>query len=148
MLNLADKKWVLNFHHAEYEKGTEYLLASPIKNYESGTVVENVTVLRLKFETDGVTYNLGVIDNKQDSTVEPSGSGISEIEKLKDKIGDFFNKYKWWFIAIGIVLILSILAIFTPIFKFIWKGFAFLLKILWYVISAPIVFIKSKFKKE
>lgn len=146
--NLANKNWVLNFHHAEFNKGTEYLMASPVKNYESGTVVENVTILRLKFETDGVTYNLGVIDNKQDSTTEPAGSGYSELEKLKDAVADFFDKFKWVFGAIVLVIIMSLLAIFTPIFTFIWKGIAFFFKILWYVISAPFVYIKSKFKKE
>lgn len=146
--NLSNKKWVLNFHHAPYEEGTEYALGYPVKNYESGTVVEDVTILRLKFETDGVTYNLGVIDNKQDSTIEPAGSGYSDLEKFKDKVSEFFNKFKWVFIAIGIVIILSILAIFTPFFKFIWKGLRLLFKGLWYLISAPFVYIKSKFKKE
>ena len=32
----------------------------------------DVTILRLKFETDGIIYNLGVIDNKQTGSTNPS----------------------------------------------------------------------------
>ena len=37
--------------------------------------MSDVTILRLKFETDGVVYNLGVVDNKQTSSVIPDGEG-------------------------------------------------------------------------
>ena len=38
----------------------------------NSTLVGDVTILRLKFVTDGITYNLGVIDNKQTGGGEPS----------------------------------------------------------------------------
>lgn len=58
---LAGKKWVLRFTETEYgiENGSLGTM------YQSSTIVGDVIILRLKFETDGVTYNLGVIDNKQ-----------------------------------------------------------------------------------
>ena len=47
----------------------------------NSTLVGDVTILRLKFVTDGITYNLGVIDNKQtggrDPSNEPGGFGGS-----------------------------------------------------------------------
>ena len=47
----------------------------------NSTLVGDVTILRLKFLTDGITYNLGVIDNKQAGGREPSNEpgGIGEI---------------------------------------------------------------------
>ena len=50
----------------------------------------DVTILRLKFETDGITYNLGVIDNKQTGGREPAndlegtgaGCNLSDGKKL------------------------------------------------------------------
>ena len=63
---LKGKKWVLRF--AE----TDYTLSSyPTSTIENSTIVGDVTILRLKFETDGITYNLGVIDNKQSGSKDP-----------------------------------------------------------------------------
>ena len=55
--------------------------------HSEATIVGNVTILRLKFETDGITYNLGVIDNKQTESREPSNStstsvGINDIPHI------------------------------------------------------------------
>lgn len=60
--NIKNKKWVLRFTETEsefYNAGT--------MSYTSGktTIIGDVSILRLKFETDGITYNMGVIDNKQ-----------------------------------------------------------------------------------
>lgn len=64
---LKGKKWVLRF--AE----TSYSLSSGSGTTSSfSTLVGDVTILRLKFETDGIIYNLGVIDNKQTGSTNPS----------------------------------------------------------------------------
>lgn len=62
---LSDKKWVLRFYESERK---ELLQALTGNTAITGTLVEDVTILRLKFETDGVVYNLGVVDNKQSET--------------------------------------------------------------------------------
>lgn len=43
----------------------------------------DVTILRLKFETDGITYNLGVIDNKQSGSKDPSNETDIDISLNK-----------------------------------------------------------------
>ena len=64
---LKGKKWVLRFTE------TDYTLWSGQGTYGTfSTIVGDVTILRLKFETDGITYNLGVIDNKQSGSKDPS----------------------------------------------------------------------------
>ncbi|MDD6995045.1 MAG: hypothetical protein SPH68_03255, partial [Candidatus Borkfalkiaceae bacterium] len=66
LAELKGKKWVLRFAETQYT-------ATSGQNYanEYSTLVGDVTILRLKFETDGVTYNLGVIDNKQSGGKDP-----------------------------------------------------------------------------
>lgn len=139
---LKEKDWVLNFYHTSFSKGTEMLAGSPYKDYEKGTVVESVTILRLKFETDGVTYNLGVIDDMQNSTLEPGGSGTGENIFIRNN--DFWKKVlkvlEYILLAFVAVFLVVILALFTPVVKVILKG-------LWFVISAPFTFIKSWFDK-
>ena len=75
---LKGKKWVLRF--AE----TDYSFWSGQGTYGSfSTLVGDVTILRLKFETDGITYNLGVIDNKQTGGKDPSNETDIDISLNK-----------------------------------------------------------------
>ena len=75
---LKGKKWVLRF--AE----TDYTFWSGQGTYGSfSTLVGDVTILRLKFETDGITYNLGVIDNKQSGSKDPSNETDIDISLNK-----------------------------------------------------------------
>lgn len=142
LTKLKEKDWVLNFYHASHSKGTEMLLGSPYKNYEKGTIVSSVTILRLKFETDGVTYNLGVVDDRQNSTAEPGGSGTGEniFNKYDDVIDKVIDIVTYIIIALVAVFLIVILTVFTPVVKVILKG-------LWFIISAPFAFIKSLFEK-
>lgn len=64
---LKGKKWVLRFAETSYS-----LSSSAGTTSFFSTLVGDVTILRLKFETDGITYNLGVIDNKQTGSNNPS----------------------------------------------------------------------------
>lgn len=64
---LKGKKWVLRFAETSYS-----LSSSSGTTSSFSTLVGDVTILRLKFETDGIIYNLGVIDNKQTGSTNPS----------------------------------------------------------------------------
>ena len=80
---LKDKKWVLRFTETVYTLNS----GGNGSTSERSTLVGDVTILRLKFETDGITYNLGVIDNKQTESREPSNStstsvGINDIPHI------------------------------------------------------------------
>ena len=80
---LKDKKWVLRFTETSYTLNS----GGNGSTSERSTLVGDVTILRLKFETDGITYNLGVIDNKQTESREPSNStstsvGINDIPHI------------------------------------------------------------------
>ena len=68
LAELKGKKWVLRFTETSYALNSGGNGSSSSRS----TLVGDVTILRLKFETDGITYNLGVIDNKQTGGKEPS----------------------------------------------------------------------------
>lgn len=128
---LKTKTWVLRFLETDY---TQYQNMSSIDEYY--TSVGNVSILRLMFETDGVPYNLGVIDNKQ------SGSG----DQINDPIVDVETKEpEWWVILIIVLLIIIILAVIFPpvlnvvllVLRILLKGLLLFLRGLWFIISAP-----------
>ena len=115
MNELKGKKWVLRF--AE----TDYSFWSGQSSYGSfATIVGDVTILRLKFETDGITYNLGVIDNKQSGGKEPSNE--TEIDVSLN------NRVKTILYLLLLILLLVLLA---PILPYILQA------IVW-VVSLPI----------
>lgn len=120
---LKNKKWVLRF--AE----TSYSLSSGVgSNSTYTTLVGDVTILRLKFETDGVTYNLGVIDNKQTGSDKPSNEEKVQV-KIKDNI-------KLLLLILFLILLLLLLAPFLPVI------FSLIIK----VISIPFKIIGAIFK--
>ena len=65
---LRGKQWVLRFYESAYNKlsFSEMVSGAHVK-----TEVSEVTILRLKFETNGKTYDLGVVDNKQTGPKDP-----------------------------------------------------------------------------
>ncbi len=129
--NLSDKKkdgikgmqYVLNFYESPH---TLDIFGGPVRGYyvhENRTIVQNVAMLRLKFYADGKVYNLGVVDNKQNSSLTPSGYFKAPLPK--------WVKYVFY----GILAILSLvgvtlLSIFAPWFRAI---FVILGKAIWFV---------------
>jgi len=94
---LQGKHWVLRF--AE----TEYTLWSGDSSYgKFATMVGDVTILRLKFETDGIVYNLGVIDNKQTGSPEPSNT-----TSVKVSLNDQGRGFLWLILLILLVILLA-----------------------------------------
>lgn len=96
---LSGKQWVLRFTETEFRYN--HNVATGIGNFlNEYTEISEVTILRLKFETAGKTYNLGVVDNKQTGN------------KIANKQFNPFDKSNWWIwliIAVVAVIILIIL---------------------------------------
>lgn len=105
--NIGKTKWVLSFYETPISYKLDNAWLPLINGFASlfvgdtdikYTTVSDVMILRLKFETDGQVYNLGVVDNKM------TGNGESENEREKSavgkavsNIGDFFKKIGNWF---------------------------------------------------
>ena len=100
---LQGKKWVLRFAETYYTLG-----GGNGTTYSFSTLVGDVTILRLKFETDGVTYNLGTIDNKQTGSDKPIND-----ETYKVVIN---SRVKW---ILGIIAAILLLIILAPILPYI-----------------------------
>ena len=171
--SLMQKQWVLRFYESDYGS-FDYGVNGAQRNW---TEVSELTILRLKFETNGIVYNLGVVDNKQSEPEggnSPSNSNTSawagiidslnaffdRVESFFDKVGVWLKQY-WWVIVLGaVVLILLIVAIvyiakhgIKAFFRVVWWLLKWVLKILWYVITVvtlarPIVFIARKIRER
>ena len=100
---LESKQWILRFAETSYSLSGGYGSTTSFS-----TIVGDVTILRLKFETDGITYNLGVIDNKQSGSSEPINQetvevGLSDTGKI----------------ILSVLLLILLLVILWPILPFI-----------------------------
>ncbi len=119
---LSGKDWVLRFCETEYR-----YMSGTGSSLTQSTLISEVTILRLKFETEGKVYNLGVVDNKQsgDLTV-PDNTNTNEIEFPDLSKADWL---KW----IGLIVIVFLLLPLLP----------FIVKVIVFVISLPFRFVKS-----
>lgn len=125
--------WVIRFAHTDY-KETGGGVQVPYNNYYY-TIVSNVSILRLAFETDGVYYNLGVIDNKQTGSGTPDNKTTTEVT-LSDEITGIFM-----IIAIALIVI----ALWNPIkalIRFVFDGLETLFDWCIKIITSPFRFIK------
>ena len=126
MQELQGKRWVLRF--AE----TDYTFWTGDGAYGSfATLVGDVTILRLKFETDGITYNLGVIDNKQTGDKEPVNE--TEIEVTLNKRG----KALFWTI-LALILLILLIVLLGPILPYILRAIVWVISLPFKAIAAII----------
>ncbi len=115
--------------------------------------VNDETILRLQFETQGKVYNLGTVDNYQTGDGVPDNTedyGFND-EWWKNLLAEIEEWIKIFAIIVGVV-ILVVLAVFVA--PFIWKIIKFIAKI----IVAPFKFLfggrskrrsgSSKYKKR
>ncbi len=121
--SIENEQWVLRFYETEFTKHG----GSSGEMFGHGTAVAKVTLLRLKYETDGYTYNLGVIDNIQSGSNTPS----SETNNLWTRIEDWFSGLAEW---LQILLIALIVLLSIPVSVFViyavWKILSFPFKVL------------------
>ncbi len=123
LAELKGKKWVLRFAETDYSMWTGQ------GSYGTfATLVGDVTILRLKFETDGITYNLGVIDNKQSGSKEPSNE--TDIDISLNKRGKTI---------LYLLLLILLLVLLAPVLPYVLQAIVF-------VVSLPIKGISAVVK--
>ncbi len=99
--DIKGKQWVLRFAETKYDYD--------VNGYYYYTDISEVTILRLKFKTNNVTYNLGVVDNKQTGSSTPDNKQFDFWEWLKETFGSIIG---------GIIAILAIIVatiVFLPL---------------------------------
>lgn len=108
MSELKGKKWVLRFVETNYTKDPRSGMGAATYYHSDSTIVGDVTILRLKFETDGITYNLGTIDNKQSGSDDPVNDTDISI-KLPDGLERICT------LIFGALLLIVLLVVLMPI---------------------------------
>lgn len=115
---LKGKKWVLRFTETDYIVQSGGTTGATTAN---STLVGDVTILRLKFVTDGITYNLGVIDNKQtggrEPSNEPGGFGGSGCVSADGK--------KLLYVLLGLIALI----ILAPLLPVVVNGIVFVISL-------------------
>lgn len=130
---LQGKKWVLRFVETDYSLISDADTAL----HSFSTLVGDVMILRLKFETDGVTYNLGVIDNKQTGSDIPVNSEHFYVE---------LNDLGKWILAIIALIVLFV--VFGPILPYIIKAVVWVIMLPFKAIAAIVKGIQKAARKK
>ena len=120
LAELQGKKWVLRFAETNYS-----FVSQTGANHTYTTLVGDVTILRLKFETDGVTYNLGVIDNFQSGSKEPSNETKVDV--------DLTSQGKT---LLGLLMTILLIVLFAPVLPYIVRGAFWIVSLPFRAISA------------
>ena len=134
---LKGKKWVLRFTETSYNKSPRSGMGAAAYYHAETTMVGNVTILRLKFETDGITYNLGVIDNKQTGSTEPSNSMDIKVEP--NTTGKSI---------IYLILFVLLLVLLAPLLPYVLSAIILIVSLPVKLISEIIKLIKSSREKR
>ena len=135
--DLKGKKWVLRFTETSYNKAPKSGMGAATYYHAETTMVGNVTILRLKFETDGITYNLGVIDNKQTGSTEPSNSMDIKVEP--NTTGKSI---------IYLILFVLLLVLLAPLLPYVLNAIILIVSLPVKLISEIIKLIKSSREKR
>ena len=140
LLELAKTQWVLRFIESDYLWWTD---TNPLSGTNGDYIhryarVGNVSILRLKFKTDGVVYNLGVVDNKQTGSEDPAA---------------VVEEQEWWqkiMMMLTLILLIALLSFFSGpigvVAKIIWNGIKVVLKIVFWISSSPYRLLRWIFK--
>lgn len=157
-------EFVLVFLKTPFTEREEWSIMQGHYKVADGTKVSDVSILRLMFETDGITYNLGALMDKQE------GDDIAGNKPENESVG--FWAYIWrcivrlfngtatlteqivaiitlFIVVLALPILLTVLSLCIPAFGAVMKiilkgiltGVKYLFIGLWYVISAPFRFI-------
>jgi hypothetical protein len=141
---IVNKQWVLRFVETEICEWEEQAGSMIWFKFKTWTKISNVTILRLNFDKDGVTYNLAVVDDKT--------TGSNEIPSGSTPVLDIWEVIKKIFALIIIAVLLAVLLPFlwpvlSIVFKAFWVVFKWLLKGAVWLIVFPFNLIKPLAEK-
>ncbi len=166
--NIKDTEFILVFHTTPYTKKEVWDFGQGHSYEITGTKVSDVVILRLMFETNGRTYNLGTLMNQQEGDDVPGNNTqpISFWAYVWRCIVRLFNGTATLveqIVAIAAIFIcllflpavLIVLSLVFPAFRTVMKTifknlltfFKYLFTGLWWVISRPFVWLGKGIKK-
>lgn len=134
--NLQTQEWVLRFCETDY---TYQYYGFPLSNPgydETGTRIKDVTILRLYFKSDGITYNLGAVSDKVNESSMPSNNERDPLTVVP--------WYIWLILVLLIIAAIIVLLIFFPVLRPIFLAIG---KMLVWLVLAPFRLIAWLIKK-
>lgn len=138
-------QWVLMFDECSVYRYTNDKLIQTVE--ETGQIIDEVTILRLEFVEDGVTYNLGAVsdmvskDHDFSNKTDSNGS-FNFFTWLANKLGvPEWAAKAIFFGVIGLIVLAVALPILSAIFPVVGQVLLLALKGLGWIISAPFRFV-------
>ena len=130
--DLRNMDWVLQFYQVD-ETTLRQIFgpAAGLTTDHNGVNVTDVTILRLKFVTNGLEYNLGVVDNKQTGSDKPSNESKVVVTPAEGS--------GWLWSLIGIALLVLLVVV-------LWPAVPYIAKFLIWIIALPFKAIAALFR--
>lgn len=129
---IGGTEWVLRFAETDYLLWEGYYAFTHEAWYRHFVDVKEVTLLRMEFETDGILYNMGVVDDVR------SGDNIPD--------NNVDGPPEWFIILVSVLAVLALLVVLwvcslaAPILKPVLSALVWILllpfKLLWWLIKA------------
>lgn len=146
---LEGKQWVLRFKETDYiERTWQDMIGSTVVaryNIKQYTFMNSVTILRLKFITDGVLYNLGVVDNNQTGSQDPT----NRWDDPDIHIGFHAPNLPYWLkVILFAILVVIILILLAPILPYIFKAIFWIISLPFKAIGAIVKACKKDKDKD
>ena len=133
--SLKGAQWVLRFTETRRRVAEEPLSTKSILYW---TEVTEVSVLRLKFMTNGRVYNLGAVSNEVTGSGKPGNINTDEMLDLWDWLTQETGVPQWvWKTLFSVVVIAVVLLVLSLIFPPFAQIMLVVLKGIWWVICAP-----------
>lgn len=135
--DLEGMDWVLRFTSTD-----TYYKVDPMNGKTAGhfTNVTQVTILQLFYYDQGISYNLGVVANKQ------TGDGVPD--NIQESWAELKDWAKWVLGIIGAILLVVLIVACMPLITIVLKALAtvivWICKGIWWVITAPFTIFKGK----
>ena len=125
---ISGMQYVLRFAETEYGE----VITSTTDMYWN-TRVSEVTLLRLKYEVDGKTYNMGVVANKQSDDGIPDNIVTTPPLELKDGIE----------LLLILILLIILYMFLSPILNIVFAVVGLVLRIIWKFIKSVVSVVIS-----
>lgn len=130
--DLTNMQWILRFAETDYS-----MTSDTYSQLSESKIVSEVSILRLKFETNGEVYNLGVVDNKQTPPEDapPDNNNTNEWD-LPDFGNDALDLLGTVAMMIALIFMAMLIAPLLP----------YLIRLVIWIISLPFKLVGLIFK--
>ena len=137
------KNYVLRFVNTEYSK-TYHSSGQMFYTVTKSTIISDVSILRLKFKTNDIVYDLPVISNKQTGSTSPVGQDKYEYETAEwlEKIMSILG------LILFCVIVMALWGPISFVLNVLWGLLKLVLKIILKILSLPFKFIGWLFKPK